>query len=94
MNGNENPISVPTANLEVLNPLDPDAPIVHLLSIKDNPMVKDMTTEQLQALVKRMRTVAQSPQTMSSALQKESKTRKSRPKTAEQIKRQELLDSL
>jgi hypothetical protein len=79
-------------NPEVLNPLDPDAPIYHLLSIKDNPLVKDMTTEQLQELVKRMRTLAQSPQTMTSSLQKESRTRK--PMTEKQIKRKALLDSL
>jgi hypothetical protein len=82
MNGND----------EVLNPLDPDAPIHHLLSIRENPMVKDMTTEQLQVLVQRMRTVAQSPQTMTSALQRESRKRK--PLTAEQLRRKEILDSL
>jgi hypothetical protein len=76
------------------NPLSPDAPIHHLLSIRDNPMVKDMTTEQLQELVKRMRTLAQSSQTMSAALNKESRTRKAKPLTPEQIRRQEILDSL
>lgn len=76
------------------DPLAPDAPIYHLLSIKENPLVKDMTTEQLQTLVKRMRTMAQSPQTMTSALQRESKTRKSKPLTAYEIKKRELLASL
>jgi hypothetical protein len=76
------------------NPLAPDAPIHHLLSIRDNPMVKDMTTEQLQELVKRMRTMATSPQTMSAALNKESKTRKARPLTPEQQRRKDILDSL
>jgi hypothetical protein len=76
------------------NPLSPDAPIYHLLSIRDNPMVKDMTTEQLQELVKRMRTLAQSSQTMSAALNKESRTRKAKPLTPEQIRRKEILDSL
>jgi uncharacterized protein YktB (UPF0637 family) len=77
-----------------MDPLAPDAPIYHLLSIRDNPMVKDMSTEQLQELVKRMRAVAQSPQTMTSALQRESKTRKARPKTEAELKRQAILDSL
>ena len=76
------------------DPLAPDAPIHHLLSIRENPMVKDMTTEQLQTLVKRMRTMAQSAQTLSSALNRESKTRKSRPISAEQLKRRALLESL
>lgn len=78
--------------METIDPFSPEAPIHQLLSIKDNPMVKDMTTQQLQELVKRMRTVAQSPQTMTAALQKESRARK--PKTAEQIKRQAIIDSL
>jgi hypothetical protein len=76
------------------NPLAPDAPIHHLLSIRDNPMVKDMTTEQLQELVKRMRTLAQSSQTMSATLQKESRARKAKPLTPEQLRRKELLDSI
>lgn len=76
-----------------MNPFDPDAPIYHLLSIKDNPMIANATTEQLQEIVKRMRTIAQSPQTMSSNLQRESK-RKKKPLTPEQIRYNELLDSI
>jgi hypothetical protein len=75
------------------DPLAPDAPIHHLLSIKENPLVKDMTTQQLQELVKRMRTMAQSPQTMTSALQRESKTRKSKL-TEYEIKRRAILADL
>ena len=77
---------------EVINPLDPDAPIHHLLSVKHNPMVKDMTTEQLNALITRLRTVATSPQTMSAVLAGESKRK--RPMTEAQRKRKEMLDSL
>lgn len=77
---------------EVIDPLDPEAPIHHLLSIRHNPMVKDMTTEQLNALITRLRTVATSPQTMSSVLQSESKRK--RPMTEAQRKRKELLDTL
>ena len=71
--------------------LAPDAPIYHLLSIRENPLVKDMSTEQLQELVKRMRTMAQSPQTLTSTLQRESKTRKSKPLTEQEIRRRAIL---
>jgi hypothetical protein len=76
------------------DPLAPDAPIYHLLSIRENPLVKDMTMEQLQELVKRMRTMSQSPQTLTSALQRESKTRKSKPLTEYEIKRRAILADL
>jgi hypothetical protein len=76
------------------DPLAPDAPIHHLLSIKDNPIVKDMNVQQLQELVKRARSMAQSPQTLTSALQRESKTRKSKPLTALEIKKRELLATI
>ena len=76
------------------DPLAPDAPIHHLLSIRENPLVKDMTMEQLQSLVKRMRTMAQSPQTLTSSLQRESKTRKSKPLTEQEIKRREILANM
>lgn len=66
--------------------------IHHLLSISKNPMVKDMTTEQLNAYITRIRTVATSPQTMSSVLTSES--RKKRPMTEAQRKRKELIDSI
>jgi hypothetical protein len=74
------------------NPLDPDAPILHLLSIMHNPSVKDMSDSQLNDLIKKLRTVATSPQTMTSVLQGEAKRR--RPMTEAQRKRKELLDSL
>lgn len=74
-----------------VNPLDPDAPIINLLSVRHNPMVKDMSNEQLTALITKLRTVATSPQTMSATIQRESRKR---PMTEAQRKRKELLDSL
>jgi hypothetical protein len=76
----------------LLNPLDPEAPIHHLLSVVHNPMVKDMSTEQLNALITRLRTVATSPQTMTSVLQNDSKRK--RPMTEAQRKRKEMLESI
>ncbi len=55
-------------------------------------MVKDMSNEQLTELVKKLRTVATSPQTMSATLQGEA--RRKRPVSAAQQKRRDLLDSL
>jgi len=79
-------------NEETFNPLDPDAPIHQLLSVRFNPMVKDMSTEQLNELIKRIRATATSPQTLTASLQRDSK--RSRPMTEAQRKRKELLDSL
>lgn len=83
----------PTASCppDVFNPLDPDAPIHQLLSVRANPMVKDMTTEQLNALITKLRTVATSPQTMTATLQRDSKRR---PMTEAQRKRKEMLDTI
>jgi hypothetical protein len=76
----------------LVNPLDPEAPMYHLLDVSRNPAVKDMTTEQLNALITKIRTNATSPQTMSATLQNESKRK--RPMTEAQRKRKELLDTI
>jgi hypothetical protein len=81
-------------NDEVIDPLAPDAPIHHLLSLKHNPRLKDMSREQLFDLVKKIRSLATSAPTMSSKLQSESSKRKPRVLTPEQKRRQELLESL
>jgi len=78
----------------VEDPLSPDAPIHHLLSISSNPRVATMSNDELVKLVQKLRTLATSPQTMSAKLQSESKGRKSKPLTAEQIRRKEILDTL
>jgi hypothetical protein len=75
-----------------INPLDPDAPILHLLSIMHNPDIKTMSDSQLTDLIKKLRTVATSPQTMTSVLTSEAKRR--RPMTEAQRKRKEILDAL
>lgn len=73
------PIPIP-----VEDPFAPDAPIYHLLSVKHNPLVKDLSTEQLQALVQRMRTLATSAPTMTSKLQAESGKRRAKKPTLEE----------
>ena len=39
----------------MINPTDHDAPLLRLLSIKANPLVAEMTHEQLTELVQRLR---------------------------------------
>jgi hypothetical protein len=39
----------------IVSPTDHDAPLIQLLSIKHNPLVAEMTTEQLTALVQQLR---------------------------------------
>jgi TPP-dependent 2-oxoacid decarboxylase len=75
-----------------INPLDPEAPIHHLLDVNRNPAVKDMTTEQLNALITKIRANATSPQTLTATLQNDAKRK--RPVTEAQRKRREMLDSI
>lgn len=60
----------PTA--PVFDPLSPDAPLEHLLSIRHNPLVKDMTPDELRSLIQRLRTLASSSPTLSSKIQTDS----------------------
>lgn len=61
--GNSVPPVVP-----VDDPLAPDAPIHHLLSIRHNPLVANMTVEELTVLVRRCREYATSAPTLSAKL--------------------------
>lgn len=79
---------------EMDDPLSPDAPIHHLLSIAKNPRILTMSNDELVKLVQKIRTLSTSPQTMSAKLQSESKGRKTKPLTAEQLRRKEILDTL
>lgn len=77
---------------DVIDPLSPDAPLIHLLSIKHNPLVKDMSSDQLAELVKKLRTFAASAATLSAKLQTESDAIK--PRNTKSAKRKALLNSL
>ena len=45
-----------------MTPNDHDAPLIHLLSMKKNPLVVEMTQEQLTELVQRLRQQPPKPQ--------------------------------
>jgi hypothetical protein len=69
---------------------NPDSPILALLSLRHNPRVADMTTEELIAQRDRLKTLVQQPVSLMSALASEGK-----PKSASiKAKRQSILDSL
>lgn len=71
----------------------PDAPIFQLLSLKHNPLVKDMTNAQISEFVTKLRTLATSAPTLSAKLSSDSE--KIKPKrTGESAKRKALLDSI
>ena len=74
----------------MIDPLSPDAPLHHLLSLQHNPMLIDMSQEQLQKFVQQLRTIATSPAALTSKLSSESESIK--PKR-EKSKKQSLLDS-
>lgn len=82
----------------VVDPLSPAAPISHLLSIQHNPRLVNMTQDELMTLVQRLRTLATSSPTLTSKLKSESdgatRTRKTKPLSAEQIKRKALLEEI
>jgi hypothetical protein len=79
---------------EVIDPLAPDAPILHLLSLRENPNVATMPEDELRALVQRLRTVATSPQSLSAELSKESSRVNPRQRNTAAAKRKAVLDSL
>lgn len=74
-----------------VNPLSPDAPLVELLSVKDNPLLVDMTEEELTAYVKKLRQMATTPQTLSAKISSESGAIKSKRTSS---KRAAILDSI
>ena len=55
--------------------LSPDAPLVALMSIQKNTLLKDMTKEQLTELLANVKRLAESPASLSGKLTQESKTR-------------------
>lgn len=77
-----------------LDPLSPDAPIVALMSLSTNPLLKDLQPDdpQLRELVSRLRNLATSPQALSSKLESEKPTRAR--KQSESARRKALLDEL
>lgn len=96
-NGSISDPSPQPPNLNPDDPLAPDAPIHHLLSLRHNPRLKDMTTEELTALVARLRQTS-SPQALTAKLQTDSATigeaKKPRRENPEAAKRKAFLDEL
>lgn len=78
----------------VEDPLAPDAPIHHLLSISSNPNVATMSTEELTALVQRLRTYATSPQALTAKVAADSSNVTTRKRNPIAAKRKALLESL
>ena len=75
-----------------INPLAPDAPLLSLLSARENPMLNEASEEQLVTLVKRLRMIASSPQTLA-ALDNEA-GRAVTPKKSVVSAKRAILDSL
>lgn len=93
----ENENQSPEATSVAFDPLSPDAPISHLLSLQHNPMLKDMSDDQLMELVKRLRTLATSAPTMSAKLNSESgevRQRRKKVMTPEELRRAKALEDL
>lgn len=56
----------------VFDPLSPDAPLEHLLSIRHNPLIANATPDELRVIIQRLRTLASSSPTLSSKIQTDS----------------------
>jgi len=66
---------------------DPDAPLIHLLSIKHNPLLVQMTDQQLREYVIKLRTPAEKPKPKAKVSTKE-------PKLSIAARRQAIRDAI
>lgn len=71
--------------------MQPDAPLIALMSLKHNTLLKDMTTEQLTEHLARIRAAATQAVTLKAELTRESEAKKPRKQNS-QVKN--FLDSL
>lgn len=78
----------------ILDPLAPDAPIHHLLSLRHNPSLANATPDELRPIVQNLRTLATSAPSMSSKLQRDSDNVSPRKRNPVSTKRKAALDSL
>jgi hypothetical protein len=72
--------------------LSHDAPILHLLSLRHNPLLKDMSTDELTAHLARIKSLVQSPPSLTAELKKEAAGRTKSPTKA--AARKNILDNL
>lgn len=82
------------SSVNSVDPFAPDAPILHLLSLRENPNVATMSEDELRALVQRLRTVATSPQSLSAELAKDSARVNPRQRDSISAKRKAILADL
>lgn len=75
-----------------VDPLAPDAPLIALLSIRDNPLLVSATQEQLIEIVKKLRVHATTPATLTARLRADSDVIK--PRNTASAKRRAFLDSI
>lgn len=68
----------------------PDSPILALLDLRLNPLVKDMSVEELIAQRERLKTLVQQPVSLNAALAAEDKGKR----VSLKAKKQSILDSL
>lgn len=79
----------PENNPEVY--LTPDAPLEALMSLSGNPLLKDMSTDQLRDLLAHVKKLSQQPASLSAAVAKEAGARKSSSAAAERKAKLDLL---
>lgn len=71
----QSPNPSPTDSAPQVDPFAPDAPIIHLLSLRHNPLLATATDEQLRQVFERCKAMVQQPQTLQAELRKESAPR-------------------
>ena len=76
------------------DPLSPDAPLVHLLSLKHNPLLAEMNQDQLIELVKQLRSYAVSPPTLTAKLKADGEKLNPQKSQSVAARRRALLENL
>jgi hypothetical protein len=76
------------------DPLAPDAPLIHHLSVRHNPLLITMSDEELTGLVLKLREPRKGPPKKAPKPKKEPKTKPTKPSSEEDSRRQMILDSI
>ena len=77
-----------------IDPLAPDAPLVHLLSLKHNPLLAEMSQDQLIELVKKLRSHAVSAPTLTAKLKTDGEALNPKKSQSVAARRRALLEDL
>lgn len=79
---------------EPLDPFAADAPILHLLSLRDHPHLADASDEEIRAVCERLKGLVQQPATLDSQLRTESAKAKTPRTPGISARKKSILDTI